>query len=49
MIVDTASQYNIPVYSVDTRAWKSASIGTSKEKSNKYGLILKNGLQYYGV
>ena len=37
MIVDTASQYNIPVYSVDTRAWKSASVGTSKEKSNKYG------------
>ena len=37
MIVDTANQYNIPVYSVDTRAWKSASVGTSKEKANKYG------------
>lgn len=37
MIVDTANQYNVPVYSVDTRAWKSASVGTSKEKANKYG------------
>lgn len=37
MIVDTANMYNIPVYSVDTRAWKSAVVGTSKGKSNKYG------------
>lgn len=28
----------IPVYSVDTRAWKSAIIGTSKPKENKYGI-----------
>lgn len=38
MIVDLASLYNIPVYSVDTRAWKSAVVGTSKEKKNKYGI-----------
>lgn len=37
-IVDTASYFNIPVYSVDTRCWKSAVIGTSKEKANKYGI-----------
>lgn len=38
MIVDLAHIYNIPVYSVDTRAWKSAVVGTSKEKKNKYGI-----------
>lgn len=38
MIVDLAAIYNIPVYSVDTRAWKSAVVGTSKEKKNKYGI-----------
>nr|DAP31928.1 MAG TPA: HOLLIDAY JUNCTION RESOLVASE [Caudoviricetes sp.] len=37
MIVDTANIYNIQVYSVDTRAWKSAVVGTSKGKANKYG------------
>ena len=37
MIVDTMDKYNIKVYSVDTRAWKSAVVGTSKGKSNKYG------------
>lgn len=29
-IVDTAFMYGIKVYSVDTRAWKSAVLGTSK-------------------
>lgn len=38
MIVDTAYAYNFPVYSADTRAWKSAVIGTSKEQKNKYGI-----------
>lgn len=38
VIVDTAAMYHIPVYSVDTRAWKTAIIGTAKEKQNKYGL-----------
>ena len=38
LIVDEASKFNIPVFSVDTRAWKSAIVGTSKEKQNKYGI-----------
>lgn len=38
VIVDTAAEYHVPVYSVDTRAWKTAVIGTAKEKQNKYGL-----------
>lgn len=38
LIVDTAFGYDFPVYSVDTRAWKSAVIGTSKEKKNEYGI-----------
>ena len=38
MIVDTCMKYNFKVYSVDTRAWKSAVVGTSKEKQNKYGI-----------
>lgn len=32
-IVDTAYQNGLEVYSVDTRAWKSAVIGTSKPKN----------------
>lgn len=32
-IIDVAYENGIPVYSVDTRAWKSAVIGTSKPKS----------------
>lgn len=38
LIVDTAFTFDFPVYSVDTRAWKSAIIGTSKGKKNKYGI-----------
>lgn len=38
VIVDTANRYNIPVYSVDTRAWKSQVVGTSKPQDNKYGI-----------
>ena len=37
-IVDTANKYDIPVYSVDTRAWKSKIVGTCKPKENKYGV-----------
>ena len=38
-IVDFFEYYNeIPVYSVDTRAWKSAIVGTSKPQENPYGL-----------
>jgi len=35
-IVDTAYQYNIPVYSVDTRSWKSKILGNSKTDAVKY-------------
>ena len=38
VIVDCAKKYNFSVYSVDTRAWKSAIVGTSKPKINKYGI-----------
>lgn len=38
LIVDLASAYEFPVYSVDTRAWKTAIVGTSKGMSNPYGL-----------
>lgn len=38
-IIDFFHYYNeIPVYSVDTRAWKSAIIGTSKPKENPYSI-----------
>lgn len=38
VIVDVLSEYNVDVYSVDTRCWKAQVIGTSKPKSNKYGV-----------
>ena len=38
LIVDIASEYDFPVYNVDTRAWKSAIVGTSKPQNNKYGI-----------
>ena len=34
VIIDTAFEFDIPVYSVDTRAWKSKIIGTAKPKEN---------------
>lgn len=37
VIVDLASEYNIPVYSVDTRSWKTQVIGSSKPGRNYYG------------
>ena len=37
LIVDLAYGYPFPVYSVDTRAWKSAVVGTSKPKSSPWG------------
>lgn len=36
LIVDIATTYDIPVYSVDTRSWKSQVIGTSKPGCNPY-------------
>lgn len=38
VIVDVAGEYHIPVYSVDTRAWKSAIVGSSKPLNNPYGI-----------
>lgn len=38
LIVDEANKVGLKVYSVDTRAWKSAIVGTSKEMGNKYGI-----------
>lgn len=38
VIVDSMHDYDIPVYSVDTRCWKSQVIGTSKPKDNDLGV-----------
>lgn len=38
LIVDIMYGYGIETFSVDTRAWKSAIVGTSKPMENKYGL-----------
>lgn len=37
-IIDFFYDYDIPVYSVDTRAWKRAIVGTDKPLNNKYGI-----------
>ena len=36
IITDIMYEYGIEVYSVDTRSWKSAIVGTSKPMANKY-------------
>lgn len=38
MIVDLASEFDIPVYSVDTRSWKAQVVGNSTRLSNKFGI-----------
>lgn len=38
IIVDKCNQYNVQVYSVDTRCWKAQVIGTSKSMPNKFGV-----------
>lgn len=38
LIIDIMYRYNINTFSVDTRAWKSAVVGTSKPQENKYGI-----------
>jgi len=38
IIVDVMVDYGIETFSVDTRAWKSAIVGTSKPKDNPYDL-----------
>ena len=57
LITDLAYYYNYPVFSVDTRAWKSAVIGNSKGKRNNIGFdekkyptllwCIKNGYEKY--
>lgn len=37
-ILDVFLRYDIKVYSVDTKSWKNAVVGTSKPKDNKYGI-----------
>lgn len=37
-IIDIARLYNVPVYSVDTRSWKSQIVGDSKPLQNPYGI-----------
>lgn len=37
-IIDVAKLYHIPVYSVDTRSWKSQIVGDSKPLQNSYGI-----------
>lgn len=37
LIVDLAYEYQIPVYSVDTRSWKVQVTGSSKPLANKHG------------
>lgn len=36
-ICDIAYDYKFPVYSVDTRSWKSRVVGSSKKLENQYG------------
>lgn len=38
LIVDICSKYDVQVYSVDTRCWKSQVVGTSKPQVNSYGV-----------
>lgn len=37
-IVDVCAIYDVAVFSVDTRCWKSQVVGTSKGQSNRYGV-----------
>lgn len=47
-IVDAAYDYGVPVYSVDTRAWKSAVIGTSKSEQGDKKLPAINFVRNLG-
>ena len=37
-IIDVCYRYKLPVYSVDTRSWKSQVVGSSKPLNNPYGI-----------
>lgn len=38
IILDVFLEHGIKVYSVDTKSWKNAVVGTSKPKENSYGI-----------
>lgn len=38
VIVDGCALYDVTVFSVDTRCWKAAVVGTSKPQANKFGV-----------
>lgn len=38
LIIDRADGWDIPCYSVDTRAWRCAAVGTCKRKDNSKGI-----------
>lgn len=38
VIVDVMSEFNIQVYSVDTRCWKAQVVGTCKPLNNRFGV-----------
>lgn len=38
IIIAIGQDYNIPVYSVDTRSWKAQIVGDSKPLQNNYGI-----------
>jgi hypothetical protein len=41
VVIDLAWEYSIPVYSVDTRAWKAQILGSAKSKVKKKGMASK--------
>lgn len=38
VIIDTAWAFGVETYSIDTRAWKSGVLGTSKPADNRFGV-----------
>ncbi len=39
VIIDVANEYDVKVYSVDTRAWKAQVVGTVKKEENSFGVL----------
>lgn len=37
-IIDTAELWDVPCYSIDTRAWRCAAVGNCKRKENDKGI-----------
>ena len=42
VIIDTAESWDVPCYSIDTRAWRCAAVGHCKRKDNDKGIRPKN-------